>query len=86
MEENTLDKKHYDLWAEVPSPIKSRLRNVFSAYAEELNAYIPAQVGGNMTKEEYLKEWKPEDLPDSCFLMDFGECSDPVFAALAEKV
>lgn len=86
MEEKTLDKKHYDLWAEVPSPIKSRLRNVFSACAEELNAYIPAQVGGNMTKEEYLKEWKPEDLPDSCFLMDFGECSDPVFAALAEKV
>ncbi|MEI3193578.1 MAG: ABC transporter substrate-binding protein [Lachnospiraceae bacterium] len=81
-----MDKKHYDLWAEVPSPIKSRLRNVFSACAEELNAYIPAQVGGNMTKEEYLKEWKPEDLPDSCFLMDFGECSDPVFAALAEKV
>ena len=86
MEENTLDKKHYDLWAEVPSPIKRRLRNVFSAYAEDLNAYIPAQVGGNMTKEEYLKEWKPKDLPDSCFLMDFGECSDPVFAALAEKV
>ena len=51
-----MDKKHYDLWAEVPSPIKSRLRNVFSACAEELNAYIPAQVGGNMTKEEYLKE------------------------------
>ena len=50
-----MDKKHYDLWAEVPSPIKSRLRNVFSACAEELNAYIPAQVGGNMTKEEYLK-------------------------------
>ncbi|MBD9013004.1 MAG: hypothetical protein EGR15_00120, partial [Lachnospiraceae bacterium] len=61
-------------------------RNVFSACAEELNAYIPAQVGGNMTKEEYLKEWKPEDLPDACFLMDFGECSDSVFAALAEKV
>ncbi|MFQ9151854.1 MAG: hypothetical protein ACLR6B_10520 [Blautia sp.] len=46
-----MDKKHYDLWAEVPSPIKSRLRNVFSACAEELNAYIPAQVGGNMTKK-----------------------------------
>ena len=86
MEENTLDKKHYDLWAEVPSPIKSRLRNVFSACAEDLNAYIPAQVGGNMTKEEYLKERKPKDLPDACFLMDFGECSDSVFAALAEKV
>ena len=38
------------------------------------------------TKEEYLKEWKPKDLPDACFLMDFGECSDSVFAALAEKV
>ena len=81
-----MDKKPYDLWAEVPSPIKSRLRTTFSACTEDLNAYIPAQVGGNMTKEEYLKEWKPEDLPDACFLMDFGECADPVFAALAEKV
>lgn len=88
-----MDKRPYDLWAEVPSPIKTRLRNTFTAYAEEcfqkdgilLKAYVPAQVGGNMPKEEYLKGMKPEDLPDACFLMDFGECSEATFAALAEK-
>ena len=88
-----MDKRPYDLWAEVPSPIKTRLRNAFTAYAEEcfqkdgilLKAYVPAQVGGNMPKEEYLKGMKPEDLPDACFLMDFGECSEATFAALAEK-
>ena len=90
--EKTLDKRPYDLWAEVPSPIKTRLRNAFTAYAEEcfqkdgilLKAYVPAQVG-NLPKEEYLKGMKPEDLPDACFLMDFGECSEATFAALAEK-
>ena len=88
-----MDKRPYDLWAEVPSPIKTRLRNAFTAYAEEcfqkdgilLKTYVPAQVGGNMPKEEYLKGMKPEDLPDACFLMDFGECSEATFAALAEK-
>ena len=66
-----MDKRPYDLWAEVPSPIKTRLRNAFTAYGEEcfqkdgilLKAYVPAQVGGNMPKEEYLKGMKPEDLP-----------------------
>ena len=80
-----MDKRPYDFWAEVPSPIKTRLRNAFSAYAGELKAYVPAQVGGNMPEEEYLKERRPEDLPDACFLMDFGECSEGSFAALAEK-
>lgn len=88
-----MDKRPYDLWAEVPSPIKTRLRNAFTAYAEEcfqkdgilLKAYVPAQVGGNMPKEEYLKGMKPEDLLDACFLMDFGECSEATFATLAEK-
>ena len=54
-----MDKRPYDLWAEVPSPIKTRLRNAFTAYAEEcfqkdgilLKAYVPAQLGGNMPKE-----------------------------------
>jgi len=62
-----LDKRPYDLWAEVPSPIKTRLRNAFTAYAEEcfqkdgilLKAYVPAQVGGNTPKEEYLKVTRP---------------------------
>ena len=75
-----MDQRPYDLWAEVPSPIKTRLRNAFTAYAEEcfqkdgilLKTYVPAQVGGNMPKEEYLKGMKPEDLPDACFLMDLG--------------
>ena len=80
-----MDKRPYDLWAEVPSPIKTRLRNAFTAYAEEcfqkdgilLKAYVPAQVGGNTPKEEYLKGMKPEDLPDACFLMDFASARKP---------
>ncbi|MFQ9393551.1 MAG: hypothetical protein ACLR2E_04390 [Lachnospiraceae bacterium] len=58
-----MDKRPYDLWAEVPKPHKDEIkkclyrlcRGVFSERRHSSESHVPAQVGGNMPKEEYLK-------------------------------
>ena len=77
-----------DLWAELPSPVKTAFRDAFLRYARELYAekrvalssYIPAGMGAQMPEEDYLLSMPEEQLPDCYLTMAFGECSMPAFA------
>ena len=76
-----------NLWAELPSPIKTAFRTAFHHFAQEtyrrtgciLRAYIPAGMGAQMQKEDYLLHMPEEELPDCYISMAFGECSMPAF-------
>lgn len=78
----------YDFWAELVSPLKTEFRTAFLQYAGEiydscklpLTAYIPATMGGDMPREDYLMNMHPDDLPECILTMSFGECSHPKFA------
>lgn len=77
----------YDFWAELASPLKTDFRNAFLDYAGEvyertglvLSVYVPAAMGGDMPREDYLMRMPREELPDCLFTMSFGECSHPEF-------
>ena len=58
---------------------------VFSERRYSSESLAPGPGGRKYAKGRIFKGMKPEDLPDACFLMDFGECSEATFAALAEK-
>ena len=76
-----------NLWAELPSPVKTDFRTAFQHFAQEtyrrtgcvLRAYIPAGMGAQMPKEDYLLHMPEEELPDCYISMAFGECSMPSF-------
>lgn len=77
-----------DLWAELPSPVKTDFRAAFQRYAQQvcaengtiLRGYIPAGMGAQMPCEDYLLHMSEEELPNCYMTMAFGECSMPAFA------
>ena len=89
-----LSAAEYDLWAELPSPLKSGVRKAFSQYGAGcfrekgilLTGYIPAAMGGSMTREDYLAGFSEKAFPDSCMIMNFGEYSDRTFFEKAAKI
>lgn len=78
-----------NLWAELPSPVKTSFREAFRRYSQEvyarsriiLRGYIPAGMGAQMPVEDYLLRMPEAELPDCYLTMAFGECSTPAFAA-----
>jgi len=76
-----------NLWAELPSPMKTDFREAFYTYAAGIyrkekriiNAYVPAAMGACMPEEDYLIHMQPEELPDVYLCMSYGECSSGGF-------
>ena len=76
-----------DLWAELPSPVKTRFRNEFRQYSgmnyteekEILTSYIPAPPAGSMPKEDYLSFMEEKNLPLNYLTLAYGECSEKTF-------
>lgn len=89
-----LSAAEYDLWAELPSPLKSGVRKAFSQYGAScfrekgilLTSYLPAAMGGSMPREDYLAGFSEKAFPDSCMIMNFGEYSDRTFFEKAAKI
>jgi len=77
----------YSIWAELASPIKTDFRNAFLKYSEKvyekegvkLTSYVPSEMGGNMTKKDYLVNMSCEQLPECYVTGSFGECSNKIF-------
>jgi len=75
------------LWAELPSPVKADFRNAFRRFADTafsetgciLRDYVPAGMGAEMPREDYLLFMPEEELPDCLLTMAYGECSSPAF-------
>ena len=73
----------YDLWADLPSPIKTTFRNscyeqikkLYQQTGYKYQAYIPAEPAGGADAEDMIMNMPLQKIPGAYLAMGFGECA-----------
>ena len=77
----------YDLWADLPSPIKTTFRNscyeqikkLYQQTGYKYQAYIPAEPAGGADAEDMIMNMPLQKIPGAYLAMGFGECAHRKF-------